>query len=390
MSRLITILNALALLILLAMPAAVHAQDATDAGAPDAASPYGVAHTVTLSTGTLTYIEVAPDQSPRAVLQQMEEDDIENGTADSRTTPYILVSRDTGKWYRNFLPLAPITGYANAASENSADNLERFQPIGTLAGDTRLAPEQLLSAKASADDAAAYVHELTEALATATEVGAADADGAQATSYTARASIGGLVAYTEPNDAYHVNYCGPSTMRVALDAVMSQSELPTIWDIAHGLIFDKEYACGPGGAAGFNPAWGTYGCAMCNWLHRYLLHKAGIYRYEPYESSSPNKNILWDEVIRHVGKNYAVPTGTQTEYLYGWGGHKASHINALIGYEYTYVSGGYFTVTRIRYAETASRTAGYLAGQFKIWYSANDMWTAIRVNNVQCRLKAGI
>ncbi|MEZ4583775.1 MAG: hypothetical protein R3A10_19425 [Caldilineaceae bacterium] len=81
MSRLMTILNALALL--LSLPCrlpSTHKTLGADAGAPDAASPYGVAHSDRHPPVRLTYIEVAPDQSPRAVLQQMEEDDIENGT----------------------------------------------------------------------------------------------------------------------------------------------------------------------------------------------------------------------------------------------------------------------------------------------------------------------
>ncbi len=142
---------------------------------------------------------------------------------------------------------------------------------------------------------------------------------------------------------------------------------------------------------GFDPNWGTTDTAMCKYLWD---HYVNVIRFGERYLQSPSrgtaKQNLWNELVGHVGKNYTVPTGAMSRDLKQWS-RDAAHITALIGYDADLESGWYpVTMHQVRYAETSGSVAGYTGSEFKIWYPATNVWTAISRNDTQCFLKAGI
>jgi len=145
------------------------------------------------------------------------------------------------------------------------------------------------------------------------------------------------------------------------------------------------------GLPNFDPNWGTLATDMCQYLHDYYINTLGFperYLAQPYYSH-PMQDV-WQQIVRHTGKNYSVVTGTYTNHLADWT-LWVSHINATVGYGGWLMDGWYVvSMSQIRYAETATAYHGYTGGKFKIWHPAGEFWGAVYGNNVQCVLKDGI
>jgi hypothetical protein len=362
------LLAALAMLLLFSSQI-VNAQQATDAPTTD------------LSPGALSGIDI---------IEAQEAQDEANGTIDSRSEPYIEIQY-IALDHQTFLPMVAGGSEASVEVQSAAEGMP-WPP--SLSPDFKLTDEEKVQQEAAHADAAAYVQSMVNA-----QVSAAGAEANNAVNAVVRSSatLGGINTTKEVNDGAHVNYCGPASIRVALDATLSSSSLPSQDSIATvqttkatNLYSRWVYVRGQW-KRGFDASYGTYGEAMCGFLHDYYIQDLGFperYLSTPFYSTS--QQTLWNEIIRHVGKNYAITTGSWTFNLKQWN-HGANHISAILGYDADLLNGWYpATMYQVRYAETAGSIAGYQGNEFKIWWPGTSFWTAVSANNVQCFLKAGV
>jgi len=164
--------------------------------------------------------------------------------------------------------------------------------------------------------------------------------------------------WKEPNDAAHVNYCGPGATQVALDVRLPKSEVPDIDTI--------------GRMEHINPHWGVYMSNVVITLNNILRVHGDIPNsngFVAYELAYPDSmwNLFW--YIRwDIQKGYATVSGVKTDYMPGWNGRKAYHIVAVFGIYYDSEYNNYY-----KYAETASRMAGY-NGPFAQWAFWQDFY----------------
>lgn len=339
-------------ILLLCLPKVAVAQQSTD-------TPIGAANTEALSG-----IEL---------IEQMEAEDEANGTIDGRGEPYVVIKYIEMN-HQLFLPLA--TGRPQTANEVQSANNEMPWPAIAPIGHT-LTREEQAQIEASHADTEAYVLSLVTQQINAAGVNAKTAI------IRKSASVGDINTWKEPNDLAHRNYCGPSAIQVTIDAQLPQSMVPGI-----EAVKDRINTLTPGG---FNPDWGTYDTAMCKylWDHYVNVIRFGE-RYLQQPSRGTSQQGLWNQLVRHVDKNYTLPTGAKSGSLKQWV-RNVDHITALMGYDAGLENGIYpVAMYQMRYAETSGSVAGYTGTEFKIWYPGTNVWNAISLNNTQCVLKAGI
>lgn len=320
--------------------------------------------------------------SPIEQIEQMEAEDVANGTVDGRNAPYVVVEF-TVLDRQLFLPLlaggasdADSAIATNAVDMQSAWNAIYWPPDAPPR--PPLTPEQQAELEASNAAAEAYVHGLVAEYISAAGVDAPDVI------IRKNASVGDLNTWKEPNDWAHRNYCGPATIQVTIDAQIPKSMAPNIEDVK-----DRINLLTPGG---FNPdTFGTTDVAMCKylWDHYVNVIRFGE-RYQAPPLTGATQQTLWNQLVRHVDKNYTVPTGAMSGSLKDWG-RDSRHIVALIGYDASLENSIYpVAMHQMRYTETSGSAAGYNGSEFKIWYPGADVWSAISRNNTQCVLKAGV
>ncbi len=321
-------------------------------------------------------------------IDEQEAQDEANETIDSRTEPYVVM-KYIALNHQVFLPV--VAGGAKSNIDVQSAATMPWPP--SLSPDFKLTPEQQAEHAASFADAAAYVRSLVNS-----QVSAADVSSSNAIYAVVRtsATLGSINTTKEVNDGNHRNYCGPASIVVALDATLPSTALPSQDSVANTSgtvatnLYNRYVWVNGQLLHGFTPSGGTYADAMCPFLHDYYVQDLGYpERYDSASYYGTTQSNLWNQVVRHVGKNYAPVTGTYTPYLKDWT-VPAYHITAILGYDADLQNGSPVTMYQIRYAETAGTVAGYQGGGFKLWHTAAGFWSAVSSNNVQCFLKAGV
>lgn len=320
--------------------------------------------------------------SPIEQIEQMEAEDEANGTIDGRNAPYVVVEVTTLD-RQLFLPLLAGGADGFAVTSDAVDMQSAWNEIywpPDAPPRPSLTPEQQAELEASNAAAEAYVRGLV------TEV--VSAAGVDAVNVLIRksASVGDLNTWKEPNDQAHRNYCGPATIQVTIDAQIPKSMVPNI-----EAVKDRINLLTPGG---FNPdTFGTTDVAMCRYLWD---HYVNVIRFGERYFAQPlvgaPQQTLWNQLVRHVDKNYTVPTGAMSGSLKDWG-RDSRHIVALVGYDASLENGIYpVAMHQMRYTETSGSVAGYNGAEFKIWHPGTSVWNAINQPNVhtQCVLKDGV
>jgi len=328
--------------------------------------------------------DMTPDEplSPIEQIGQMEAEDEANGTVDGRNAPYVVVEITTLD-HQVFLPTLAGGVDGAAVTSGAVDMQEAWNEIywpPDAPPRPPLTPEEQAELEASNVDAEAYVRSLVSEY-----VAAATVD-APAAIIRKSASVGDLNTWKEPNDQAHRNYCGPATIQVTIDAQIPKSMVPNIETVK-----DRINLLTPGG---FNPdTFGTTDVAMCRylWDHYVNVIRFGE-RYLAQPLAGASQQTLWNQLVRHVDKNYTVPTGAMSGSLKDWG-RNSQHIVALIGYDASLENSIYpVAMHQMRYTETSGSAAGYNGSEFKIWYPGASIWNAINQPNVhtQCVLKDGV
>ncbi len=327
-----------------------------------------------------------------AELEASDDFDTELGQYNEPLRVYSVVTLNR----QMFLPLVSSSG--SSTVEAAA---EEALPSPLMLGEDELTTEQRADLQASQEEADAFVQDLYQRLVsesvTNNEVSAASTN---ATTSIVRASaavsgISGSSTHKEAQDFRHRNFCGPAAIRVAIDATVPKSYLPSQDQIAISLETDPRYAFTDSNGTywpGFNEGSGVTGYGMCKYLHGYYVNVIRFpERYLAAPKYGQTKSGLWSELVRHVERNYTIPTGTNTSYLADWSRPNVPHVNAVMGYDADLQNGIYpVRMYTVRYAETAGRYHGYNGDDFRFWYNADRFWGAVSRNNVQCVLKAGI
>ncbi|WP_339776250.1 hypothetical protein [Caldilinea sp.] len=132
--------------------------------------------------------------------------------------------------------------------------------------------------------------------------------------------------------------------------------------------------------------------AMRRYLWHHYVHVIRLgERYLQQPSRGTAQQTLWNQLVRHVDRNYTIPTGAITTHLDSWSRSRVLHVIALIGYDADLVNAIYPVVMHsVRYTEPADTMAGYTGGKFKIWLRGDQMWQAISENNTQCLLRSDL
>ncbi len=311
-------------------------------------------------------------------IAQMEAEDEANGLLDARTAPYAVVEV-VPLQQRLFLPLL-------VGGEDASPRSQEISPWPAMAPPgSALTPEEQAELEASHADAEAYVRGLLEAYVSAAGVNA------PASTIRKSASVGGLNTWKVPNTPAYVNYCGPATMQVTIDAQLPVSDVPNIDEMARRIN-----QVTPGGFdPNRNPA--ITDTAMCRYLWHHYVHVIRLgERYLQQPSRGTAQQTLWNQLVRHVDRNYTIPTGAITTHLDSWSRPNVKHVIALIGYDADLVNAIYPVVMHsVRYTEPADTRAGYVGGKFKIWLPGWRMWQAINgepnnSNNTQCLLRSDL
>ena len=324
--------------------------------------------------------------SPREIIEAWERTDAEAGVVDERQEPYTIIGVALDyQASRLFLPLVAGGEEGSVAASPQVWPGERGRPLTAeeIEFNMEISRQYMLIGERDLKALQARVE-----AALVDTAGTEQIDSALATVY-ANKSLGGLNTIKEPNDWAHRNYCGPGSISVALDAIWSLSSIPNMDTIANTI---RTY---PGGWTvngvfynHFDPAVGTSGTGLCKYLHDYFKNNfTERYLLQPISISPTDNQDFWQKIGIHVDRNYALVTGTYTQYLKDWQNNPyAPHINSVIGYEAYITNGWYYDMRNVRYAETAGSAAGYSGGEFKIWWYPASLITAARTNNVQCAL----
>jgi hypothetical protein len=164
--------------------------------------------------------------------------------------------------------------------------------------------------------------------------------------------------YREPNLPAYVNYCGPSSTRVALRARMAPSNIPSL---------DAVGIC-----ENIDPGWGVYMTSITSCLNSYL--NSTFY----WNDAASDANQIANWVKSDVDQSYAVVTGIYTQNIPGWYA-AVYHIVTLYGYDFTYVSSA---DKQINYIDTSSVAAGYTGAYFNK-VNLTWLWTRVSQNNAQ-------
>jgi hypothetical protein len=167
-------------------------------------------------------------------------------------------------------------------------------------------------------------------------------------------------AWREPNDAAHINHCGPGATQVALDARLPASQVPDIDTLGSEEKLDPN-----------PPKSGTYMSDIVPVLNKRLnttWYKLGHAR---------DQDELEAGILRNLDNGYAMLTGLRTSGMPGWGSHDAYHIVAVIGFYKTDDDTKY-----VGYIETAAPKAKYTGTHMQI-VPLSDFWSYVKRNNVQ-------
>ena len=179
----------------------------------------------------------------------------------------------------------------------------------------------------------------------------------QITPLTLGSHILSVGTWKEPNDAAHVNYCGPGATQVALDARLPASSVPNI-DII-------------GAEEDIDPSWGVYATNIAPVLNDRL--DTTFYVVD----GASSKAGLQTRIVTDIDSGYVMITGVKTGGMPGWGTMDVYHIVAIYGYNEKSLSN-----TTVYYTETAAPMAGY-AGTYRNSKSLNTFWNYVIPNNVQ-------
>lgn len=335
--------------------------------------------------------------SPIDLLEQMEAEAEARADFDTEwdqhTEPY-QITRVIALEKQAFMPLVMGIQSATTATKPVEESFPR-SPL--LPQGDYLTPEDIAELEASQAAAEAYSRELYEqAIENEAETAGIDAVYAVATTRSVSGiTDNGVVHHERQNDPRAFNYCGPATIKVAIDATVPKSLLPWHDHIANALETESRYRSDwhpvdGQSDPGFIESFGTSGYAMCRYLHYYYIEELQFSeRYQKAATSSSSSSTLWLQVVRHVDKNYTVPTGTYTSVFDDWT-RNVYHINAILGYDGTLTPPIAWDMNQIRIAETAGQSQGYQGNHLKVWYDDSVVWNAVRLNNVQCLLKAGV
>lgn len=163
--------------------------------------------------------------------------------------------------------------------------------------------------------------------------------------------------WKEPNDAAHVNYCGPGATQVALDARLPATSVPNIDTI--------------GAEENIDPSWGVYATSIAPVLNTRL--NTTFYVVD----GASSKAGLQTRIVTDIDSGYVMVTGVKTGAMPGWSGYDVYHIVAVYGYNE--VSG---TNTTVYYTETAAAMAGF-TGTYRNSKSLDTFWNYVLPNNVQ-------
>lgn len=167
----------------------------------------------------------------------------------------------------------------------------------------------------------------------------------------------GVGTWLEPNDAAHVNYCGPGATQVALDARLPASSVPNIDTL--------------GTEESIDITWGVTTTSIRNVLNSRLSTTFYV------ASGASASTALHTRIVTDIDSNYAMVTGVKTGGMPGWGTRNVFHIVAVYGYNEVNVG-----LMNIYYIETASPTAGF-TGTYRNTKTLSTFWTYVSQNNSQ-------
>jgi len=305
--------------LLLLVPASALAQDVPDA----IDAPLGDAIIVEIvgpvsdPTATITDTTL----SPKEIIAQWEAMDEAAGMIDSdRLVPYSIVTVGLVDQPLHSVYLPAIGGSDEAALATAEAAEVWVWPDGVP-----MTPEEIALNKEVTRQYAEIAQRDREALlAKADEVLASNVPGESVDATDSppiwvNRSLSGVGDYTLPNNGTYVNYCGPGSLRVAIDAIFPASSLPPVDDIAYWISTYPGGWTAPNGVfyKHFDPIGGTTAHGMCKYLSEFFQFQFA-YRYMSAPQQSPTAASLWQRVGPHVDRNYAIVTATYTGNVYGW------------------------------------------------------------------------
>lgn len=165
--------------------------------------------------------------------------------------------------------------------------------------------------------------------------------------------------YEEPNLYQYRNYCGPSSAQVALRARISQTSVPSLWQVGQDM--------------GVDPTWGVNGSQVTN----YLNTKLNTNFYVNVTPSSASQ--LWWYIVDDINNGWIPVFSLRTYsasngYMVGWASNPF-HIISADGY---YTTGASNQSPYI--IDTASSVAGY-NGPYAKYINVNALWSYTSQNN---------
>lgn len=191
-------------------------------------------------------------------------------------------------------------------------------------------------------------------------------------------------AWKEPNDAAHVNYCGPGATQVALDVRWLATSVYTINQIGVDEktnvgsvgtnMCDIAYTLNSAGGSGTSPCDGTYTSNRRAYLGGEFPNPNGFQAY--WWDGVYSRDDLGDKLMFDIDSGYAMIAGVMTTNMPGWNGYTAEHIVAVRGYKTTNYN---YNKTTVYYTETAAVAAGYYGG-FNRSVSLNSFWNFVSGN----------
>lgn len=192
-------------------------------------------------------------------------------------------------------------------------------------------------------------------------------------------------AWREPDDAAHVNYCGPGATQVALDVRWPAASVYDINEIGvdertnvGGVgtnMCDIAFALNSAGGQRINPCPDhpvpNTPVSMDPYLGGEFPNPNGFQEY--WWDGVDDRDDLGDKLMFDIDSGYAMIAGVMTTNMPGWNGYTAEHIVAVIGYKTTNYN---YNKTTVYYTETAAASAGYYGG-FNRSVSLSSFWNFV-------------
>lgn len=169
--------------------------------------------------------------------------------------------------------------------------------------------------------------------------------------------VGDPWAGTEPENPAYVNYCGPSSTRLALSIYLT--DLPSLDEI--------------GACENINPDWGVIMPNVTRCLNSYL--NGSLYQ----TGSATSKEEFFDWVKTDIDSGKVMLTGLMTGEIPGWKTNDVHHIVAIVGYDMSYEQSNDI---QIYYVDVSSSLAGY-SGPYFNTVDLGWLWHQVRQNNSQ-------